>query len=82
MENVMPREIVGRKDKKGFVTPGEVRWLRGDLKHLLEIDYTNLPFIDKSLTNKVISQFKKGDNSKASLVWRIASLNYWVKNFN
>ena len=82
MKNVMPREIVGRKDKKGFVTPGEVRWLRGDLKHLLEIDYTNLPFIDKSLTNKVISQFKKGDNSKASLVWRIASLNYWVKNFN
>ncbi len=82
MEGVLPSAIQYRKDKKGFVTPGEVVWLRGALKHLLIIDYDAIPFIDKRKTEQIIQSFQKGDNKYANLVWRIVSLNYWVKNFN
>jgi asparagine synthase (glutamine-hydrolysing) len=81
MSDVLPSTIRYRKDKKGFVTPGEVLWLRNDLKNLLEIDYQKLDFLDSTEISKSIHAFKHGDDSKASYVWRIANLNYWVKNF-
>lgn len=80
MENVLPSEIQWRTDKKGFVTPGEILWLRGSLSHLLEIDYSQLSFLNKEKTKKIIDDFKKGNNKFATLVWRIATLNQWLKN--
>jgi asparagine synthase (glutamine-hydrolysing) len=80
MEDVLPKEIQWRTDKKGFVTPGEILWLRGSLAHLLEIDYTQLSFLDKTKTKKIIEEFKAGNNKFATLVWRIATLNHWMKN--
>jgi asparagine synthase (glutamine-hydrolysing) len=80
MEGVLPKEIQWRTDKKGFVTPGEILWLRGSLAHLLEIDYTQLSFLDKTKTKNIIEDFKKGNNKFATLVWRIATLNHWLKN--
>jgi asparagine synthase (glutamine-hydrolysing) len=80
MEGVLPKEIQWRTDKKGFVTPGEILWLRGSLAHLLEIDYTQLSFLDKTKTKNIIKDFNKGNNKFATLVWRIATLNHWLKN--
>ena len=80
MEGVLPKEIQWRTDKKGFVTPGEILWLRGSLAHLLEIDYTQLPFLNITKTKKIIDEFKAGNNKFATLVWRIATLNHWLKN--
>ena len=80
MEGILPKEIQWRTDKKGFVTPGEILWLRGSLAHLLEIDYTQLSFLDKTKTKNIIEDFKKGNNKFATLVWRIATLNHWLKN--
>ncbi len=82
MKNRLPEKIRYRTDKKGFVTPGEVIWLRGSLKHLLEIDYQKLDFLNKEIVAKEIEQFKKGNDKNANFVWRIASLNYWMKQFN
>ena len=28
LQSILPPKIINRKDKKGFVTPGEVKWLR------------------------------------------------------
>ena len=80
MEGVLPKEIQWRTDKKGFVTPGEILWLRSSLAHLLEIDYTQLPFLNITKTKKIINEFKEGNNKFATLVWRIATLNHWLKN--
>ena len=80
MEGVLPKEIQWRTDKKGFVTPGEILWLRSSLAHLLEIDYTQLPFLNITKTKKIINEFKAGNNKFATLVWRIATLNHWLKN--
>jgi hypothetical protein len=38
-----------------------------------------MPFIHRKATEKLIADFKKGDNKNANLVWRIANLNFWIK---
>jgi asparagine synthase (glutamine-hydrolysing) len=80
MRGIIPDSIANRMDKKGFVTPGEVKWLRGPLKHLIDdIDYTKLNMLNTSKTKELIEAYKKGDNSNAKLIWRVATLNQWYK---
>ncbi len=79
MKGIIPEQIAGRKDKKGFVTPGEIKWLRGPLKFLLDADLKNLDGLDQRKIREVLTQFKKGDNSQANFVWRILVLNYWLE---
>ena len=78
--DVLPTKIYNRKDKKGFVTPGEDVWLRGKLSWLLDVDYKNLNYIDKIKATKLIENYKNGDNSSSRIVWRLCLLNYWQKN--
>lgn len=77
---VLPSKIYSRKDKKGFVTPGEVSWMKGSLSFLLDKPFT-LPFeISNTKLDNVIKDFKSGNNKNASLVWRTCMLNYWCEN--
>jgi len=74
----LPKPIYERTDKKGFVTPGEVKWLKGPLSFLLALPL-NLPAsIDKKKSQALIENYKKGDLKYAKLVWRILVLNYWI----
>lgn len=77
---VLPEAIAKRKDKKGFVTPGESQWLRGPLKHLLQIDYNYMDWLNPKALQNLFEDYKKGNNSNSKLVWRIAVLHYWLKN--
>lgn len=79
LRNLLPESIVNRKDKKGFVTPGEVKWLRGPLRFLLEADFNRLDFVNQKKTKELISNFNMGDNRNANLVWRVAVLSYWLQ---
>ncbi len=79
LTGLVPDSILKRKDKKGFVTPGEIKWLRGPLKFLLNIDFSRIDFLSSSKVKDVIDGFNNGDNKNANLVWRIAMLNYWIK---
>lgn len=81
MTEYLPKSIKERKDKIGFVTPGESKWLRNELKHLLDINYSNIPNINIKKTKKMVDEFKAGDLSNAKIVWRLANLNYWMNNF-
>lgn len=78
LEGLIPKTIAQRKDKKGFVTPGEIKWLRGPLKFLLESDFKRLDNLDRKTIVNLVAEFKKGDNRNANLVWRVAVLNYWL----
>jgi asparagine synthase (glutamine-hydrolysing) len=80
LKDVLPDKVYNRKDKKGFVTPGEINWLRKPLRHLLDIDYSNFDYWNKNATEKVIHDYLAGNNKNAKLVWRIATLNHWLKN--
>ena len=81
LKGLLPQAVYERKDKKGFVTPGEVRWLNGPLRHLLDIDYSRLSFMDVTKVKAEVEKYKKGDYSNAQFVWRICNLHYWLKNF-
>ena len=81
LRGILPDAIANRMDKKGFVTPGEVKWLRGPLKYLIEdIDYSNLSMLDTHKVRQLIQAYKNGDNSNAKLVWRVATLSRWLKS--
>ncbi len=81
MKGTTPDSILERTDKKGFTTPGEVKWLRGPLKHLLEKE--NLQYLsavcNMPKVEKLVAEFQAGSNKNASMVWRLAMLNTWLK---
>jgi asparagine synthase (glutamine-hydrolysing) len=78
LKSVLPKVVYERKDKKGFVTPGEVKWLDGPLKYLLDINYGNLDFLNVDALKREVTQYKNGDKSNAKIVWKIAALNHWI----
>jgi asparagine synthase (glutamine-hydrolysing) len=82
VKDILPEAVYARKDKKGFVTPGEVEWLNGPLKFLLDIDYKKMDWINPHIAKQLVDDYKKGDIKNAVLVWKLASLNYWLKYFN
>ncbi len=81
LKPILPTAVYERKDKKGFVTPGEIKWLNGPLKFLLDIDYSRFYWMKQDKLREVVENYKKGDTSKAAFVWRLACTNYWLKNF-
>lgn len=81
LAGILPDAITWRTDKKGFVTPGENKWLRGPLSHLLQSDFNSLSFLKADKVKAVIESYKKGNNKHALLVWRLATLAYWKNNF-
>ncbi|MCW5907062.1 MAG: asparagine synthase (glutamine-hydrolyzing) [Chitinophagales bacterium] len=81
LKNVLPEKVYARQDKKGFVTPGEVKWLNGPLKFLLDIDYERFNWLKQDKLRATVDAYKAGDVSKAAFVWRIACTHYWMKHF-
>jgi asparagine synthase (glutamine-hydrolysing) len=81
LQEVMPEAIVKRKDKKGFVTPGEVKWLRGTLSQLTDADFSKLDFLNNKKIKTLMDEYRKGNNQHAVLIWRLCTLAYWQKNF-
>ncbi len=77
LREALPEAIYARKDKKGFVSPGEVQWLRGPLRFLLDLPFEPIEGFDTRKANQIIERYKQGDNSQAKLIWRLALLNYW-----
>mgnify|MGYP000748932266 CR=1 FL=1 len=73
--------IIDRKDKKGFVTPGESQWLRGPFAYMLdEVLAADWPFLKKDKVKEVVESYRAGSDKNARLVWRLAMLNKWLKS--
>lgn len=78
MDGILPEGIKTRQDKKGFVTPGEDKWLRGPLKSLLHVDFKDHPFVNNDKARKVVADYIQG-KPNSLLTWRIISLHHWLK---
>lgn len=78
MKGIIPDVVYARKDKKGFVTPGENKWLRGPLKFLLDSPFQWPDFIRADRANQLMDEYRRGDNSKALLIWRLVVLRAWL----
>jgi asparagine synthase (glutamine-hydrolysing) len=79
MNGILPDAITNRTDKKGFVTPGEIKWLRGPLKFLLDQRFDDIPFLSAEKCKLLIQEFKAGNNKNTNLVWRLVTLKYWME---
>lgn len=80
MRGIVPDEVLDRKDKTGFVTPGHIRWLRGALKPLLEGGFTELSdLLDTSRLQPIVDAYRAGDNKHALFMWRLAMLRAFVQ---
>lgn len=79
LAGILPQAIQNRQDKKGFVTPGEDLWLRHALKSMLQVDFSDYSFIDNKKAKKEIENYLNGANN-GKFVWRLVSLNYWLKS--
>jgi len=80
MRGIVPDEVLDRKDKTGFITPGHIAWLRGSVSHLLEGDWKELDgYVDKARLMKIIGSYQLGDNSNALFVWRLAMLRSFLR---
>jgi len=79
LAGILPQAIQNRQDKKGFVTPGEDLWLRHALKSMLQVDFSDYSFIDNKKARKEIENYLNGANN-GKFVWRLVSLNYWLKS--
>ena len=80
MRGTVPDEVLDRRDKKGFTTPG-AKWLHGDMHFLLEQDFSKLEMLDRVKIPKLIKEFDNGNDKLANLLWRVGGLNYWMENF-
>jgi asparagine synthase (glutamine-hydrolysing) len=80
LKGVLPDAIADRRDKKGFVTPGEVKWLRGKLNYLVDGDFKEMSeIVDVAKIGQLLKNFKAGENKNALFLWRLAMLRSWLK---
>ncbi|HYF02796.1 MAG TPA: asparagine synthase (glutamine-hydrolyzing) [Patescibacteria group bacterium] len=80
LKGVLPDAIADRRDKKGFVTPGEVKWLRGKLSYLVDGDFKEMSeMIEVDKIGHLIKAFKAGENKNALFLWRLAMLRSWMR---
>lgn len=78
---IIPDKIANRTDKKGFVTPGEEKWLSGPLQEvLLNQNFNHLDFLNQNKVKKIVNEYKSGNKKNAKILWKICTLNYWLEN--
>lgn len=85
MKEILPDELIGRRDKKGYATP-VARWLRNglreDVKELIRSD----AFTQRGIFNqeKVLGRFNdhvRGHSDYTWEIWRWISLEMWFREF-
>ena len=81
LEGFLPKATAERTSKQGFVGLEIIPFLRGPLSYLLEsdINFDCLSMLNPTKAKNLIEGFKKGSNLQWELVWRLVSLNYWLK---
>ncbi|NQW30108.1 MAG: asparagine synthase (glutamine-hydrolyzing) [Ignavibacteria bacterium] len=80
MRGIVPDEVLDRKDKTGFITPGHSVWLRGALKHTLDGNWNQISdFVDTQAVQKLVAEYRAGNDQHALFVWRLAMLREFLK---
>jgi hypothetical protein len=41
-----------------------------------------MDWINPQIAKQTVDDYKKGDVKNAAIVWKLAGLDYWLKNFN
>lgn len=79
MRGIVPDAVLDRADKTGFTTPGHITWLRGSLSYLLDGSWSDLDgLVNRPALAAVLERYRKGDNTHALFVWRLAMLRAFL----
>lgn len=84
-QGLVPDEIINRRDKIGFAAP-TAEWMRGDLAPWWREAVTSKAFRERGCFNnkgveRLVSRFERGENAVAILIWRMAVVEHWARQF-
>lgn len=86
LKKIVPVEILERKDKVGFLAPGEYFWLRNEWKEFTLTAFQSASFKSRGIFDhtKIITQYNrylKGDNRNAKKLWQVLMMELWFRSF-
>lgn len=86
LKKIVPAEIMDRKDKVGFLAPGENYWLRNEWKEFTINMFQSARFKSRGIfdhvkINNEYTRFLNGDNSNAKKIWQVLMMELWFRNF-
>lgn len=86
LKKVVPVEIMDRKDKTGFLAPGENFWLRNEWKDLTlttfqSAEFKNRGIFDHNRINSEYQRYLQGDNTNAKKLWQVLMMEFWFRRF-
>jgi asparagine synthase (glutamine-hydrolysing) len=79
LADLLPREILERRDKLGFATP-EAAWLRGDPRGVVDETIATASadgLLDRDAVAALRDRFARGDDGAAGALWRIVCFERW-----
>lgn len=86
LKKIVPAEILERKDKIGFLAPGEYFWLRNEWKEFALATFHSASFKNRGVFDhsKIICcyhRYLKGDNRNAKKLWQVLMMELWFRCF-
>jgi asparagine synthase (glutamine-hydrolysing) len=86
LKKIVPAEIMERKNKVGFLAPGENFWLRNEWKDFTTNTFQSEGFKSRGIFDhaKIMSEYNKyllGDNRNAKKLWQVLMMELWFHNF-
>jgi asparagine synthase (glutamine-hydrolysing) len=85
MEGIVPNEVIQRKDKVGYLAPGEFFWMKNEMKAFFEnilnsSDFKNRDIYNHHTITKKYKNMLAGKTGDEKLLWNILSLEIWFKS--
>jgi asparagine synthase (glutamine-hydrolysing) len=85
LADLLPPEVLQRRDKLGFVTP-EKRFLRGELGDLAADAFASRPFaergfVDPAAARKRLERHRRGELDAGMELWRALNLELWARRY-
>jgi asparagine synthase (glutamine-hydrolysing) len=84
LKDILPEEIVNRKDKMGFVTPEEI-WMKENKTATIALLENSINNSNGIIKHGIINKFEKmtlGEEPFTFLFFRVISFGIWIKTFN
>ncbi len=81
IRDIVPNEVISRRDKIGFVTP-EKKWLRelhGKVPDLVS-GFERVPFLRPEECKKEVTQILEGTKPFSWLAWRMVNISVWLNS--
>lgn len=86
LKTIVPKEIMERKDKLGFLSPGENYWMRNEMRGfyteiLNSAEFKTREIFNHKLIEREYHQYLKGKNTNARWLWMVMALELWFRKF-